>query len=579
MSPLSCSWSPPCSWYTDYYVVGVPITWYTKEITCRNWIKTWFFDVETEDEYLKSKTMFHQWLAKLRGNPLPNDLVTDIVTWLNKKLFPKENMWVNYMRTEVMGMQGRTTSIAEALHASLKSGFGGVMSSMATDKSCDTILKKSKRRDEEKQRRNADALNKRPTWCTVQTGEVLTQYCFTEASKQWDQMQGYIVIATAPTTYWVYKKDETISPAPGHPRYYRVRTVKKVGTHFLSCTCGHPAQMKYPCRHIFAVTRDDREEMYGVRWHKEFQYLYYNDEEAPSCTKSKNYRQLLKAEMNRDWVAGEHVPHFDIPTVTPPQGGTFPCGVYEEVSATDIGVAEEIHRLTAAGNPPIRGVPLHQQCETDSSSTADDCNFPETDSLEETVEVHHTPFGSQIIEQMTIASIQHSQKELSQRESQTMSLSDFHRLTESTFKLLTTDEKKARYCEILEKTHSTFAAEMSAEQPAQAGEFGFPITGIATQRVEKRMPSRGDTTARMKGSLGKKRVTKKKKPVPVKRKRSIKVPVPAARKSNSPSKRKTKLAPIAPVAKTVEGFHPSPEEIYDQDSSDDDIPLSSLLDK
>ena len=36
MSPLSCSWSPPCSWYTDYYVVGVPLTWYTKEITCRS---------------------------------------------------------------------------------------------------------------------------------------------------------------------------------------------------------------------------------------------------------------------------------------------------------------------------------------------------------------------------------------------------------------------------------------------------------------------------------------------------------------------------------------------------------------
>ena len=160
-----------------------------------------------------------------------------------------------------------------------------------------------------------------------------------------------------------------------------------------------------------------------------------------------------------------------------------------------------------------------------------------------------------------------------------MSLSDFHRLTESTFKLLTTDEKKARYCEILEKAHSTFAAEMSAEQPAQAGEFGFPITGIATQRVEKRMPSRGDTTARMKGSLGKKRVTKKKKPVSVKRKRSIKVPVPAARKSKSPRKRKTKMTPIAPIAKTVEGLDSLLEDMDDQDLSDDDIPLSSLLDK
>ena len=146
--------------------------------TVRLWVKSWFFDVESRREYLYSKNLFNKWLDdQALINNITNSLVEIIKVWVKDKLEHYENFWVNYIRLSVPGMGQRTTSIGEAMHHSMKSGFDGVRSSMSLDRSVNLQVDKAERKAKITQKRNAEQVARNQTWTSTLTQKYLTDYC------------------------------------------------------------------------------------------------------------------------------------------------------------------------------------------------------------------------------------------------------------------------------------------------------------------------------------------------------------------------------------------------------------------
>jgi hypothetical protein len=240
----------------------------------RKWIKSWFYEIENEAEYRHSKSLLIQWLDDASGSILTPSTVSSVKAWIVSALERCEDMWLNYKRLHVCTMNLRVTSIAESMHSSMKSGFDGVRSAMATDVSALTMMDKAGRSARERHRHNADQVVRRQKWAKTGTANFLTNYCQAAIDNQWELAGTYTVVRASANEWWVYRPDNNNTGRAFPPRYYRLRIVRLINNRFCWCSCGLPSRVKYPCRHILAVTGEVTEQMFGLRWHAKFQYHY-----------------------------------------------------------------------------------------------------------------------------------------------------------------------------------------------------------------------------------------------------------------------------------------------------------------
>ena len=78
------------------------------------WVYSWFFYVESHPEYEKSKSLFSTWLTQMEADGVLDKGVVQVVrNWVTKNLEPSEQLWLNYIRLNVQGMNQRTTSPGE----------------------------------------------------------------------------------------------------------------------------------------------------------------------------------------------------------------------------------------------------------------------------------------------------------------------------------------------------------------------------------------------------------------------------------------------------------------------------------
>ncbi|KAG7373839.1 SWIM zinc finger domain protein [Nitzschia inconspicua] len=201
-------------------------------------------------------------------------------------------------------MDLRTTSISESMHASMKSGFDGVRAGMGTALSANTAVDKSKRRLKERQQQNAREQERNIKWSEIPTAQHLTEYCLLKAKEEWDVSTNLIVVHANidPGEWWVFKPHNPSGGVLAPPVYTRLRRVKLVNEKFLWCSCGLPSRLKYPCRHIYAVTKQVSMTMFAVRWHSQFQH-YYGRDGAEDWTDV--FDVMLAEEFERDHSNGE----------------------------------------------------------------------------------------------------------------------------------------------------------------------------------------------------------------------------------------------------------------------------------
>jgi hypothetical protein len=89
--------------------------------TVQDWIKSWFFDVETKEEYVHSTGELLDFQdMSCENQVLPFYSAESIKTWLVGTLQKCESLWNNHERLYVESMNMRTTSVAESLHWSMK---------------------------------------------------------------------------------------------------------------------------------------------------------------------------------------------------------------------------------------------------------------------------------------------------------------------------------------------------------------------------------------------------------------------------------------------------------------------------
>ena len=179
--------------------------------TVRLWVKSWFFDVESKKEYLCSKNLFNKWLdEQATQTNISISLVEVIKVWVTDKLEHYENFWVNYIRLMVPGMEQRTTSIGEAMHHSMKSGFDCVQSSMSLDKSAISQINKAQRKAKISQKKNAEQVARNQTWTSTLTQKYLTDHCAGLVENELFLALLYKVVQISVDLFLVYLPDDKV---------------------------------------------------------------------------------------------------------------------------------------------------------------------------------------------------------------------------------------------------------------------------------------------------------------------------------------------------------------------------------
>jgi hypothetical protein len=438
----------------------------------RMWVKTWFFDVEREEEYQHSKSTFLVWLDESKKNGvLPAYTVDSIKVWITNSLQTTESMWLNHRRLYVCTMNVRSTSIAEAMHWSMKSSHDGIRSGMSPHVSANTMMDKVSRLNHERSLLNADQVVRRQKWSKMPTANKLTTYCQTVADEQWDLRAEYAVVHVSPVEWWVFRPDNTPSERKFPPRYLRLRKVKLVDACYLWCSCGLPSRTKYPCRHIYAVTHEVHEQMFGLRWHVNFQY-HYGRRGSEQWTEV--FDSMLAEEFARKHTAGQVIFVKGMSFLT--TNNKLPWIPLHEDEQELVVQANLLHRLQWDGDVAVvRGEPLPLSAD---GAVQHHC-YTVPHSLEAQIPQHIHDLQKGQANAVKVHGI---------HESFEAGIVDMAR---TCVNIAGTDEKAREYLAKHLHEAQLWLTRHSAERQAVNGHVHFPITGKSNLKKEKRKKSSG----------------------------------------------------------------------------------------
>ena len=140
---------------------------------------------------------------------MPKLAVESIFLWIRTSLEPLEVLWVNYHRLCIAGINGRTTSIGEALHWASKGAFDGVKASMNVTTSANTQMLQAERKGEKVARLNAKNVQMHTLWSKSNTHEYLTDYAERLSAEQHSLAEERKCVMVSDKHFWVYKPHET----------------------------------------------------------------------------------------------------------------------------------------------------------------------------------------------------------------------------------------------------------------------------------------------------------------------------------------------------------------------------------
>ena len=286
-----------------------------------------------------------------------------IRVWVKENLAPYDPMWVNCYRLHTHGQSQRTTSICEALHASIKSGFDKVYSSLSPKNAAIAIMHKSLRKGHVNAKINAKQFLSTPLRTISDTAAChLTGYCEEKVDKQWQLHSRYNVYRYSEDHFYVWSPSLEDKEAYKSVvlSFFRIRKVQisKNGK-FVACSCGLPVRNKYPCRHIFAVVKKRHWSMCSIRWMRSYNYFF-----SINSALTEFFRHREKEEESRDVMAGEQIwveGMLNIPKSLPLGEDSTDC------------IPLKVKYWNDNGNPVVRGEEIPDIPEV---SNASDVEFP-----------------------------------------------------------------------------------------------------------------------------------------------------------------------------------------------------------
>ena len=324
--------------------------------TVKYWVYSWYFYIESEAEFNLSKALFFEWLEENKKKKiLPVLTVMTIKTWVDNHLMPFESFWLNHTRLFVGGMDQRTSSTAEAMHWSMKSGFDAVRAGMNADVAAETMCDKSLRLTKNLENYNADQVTRTKLWTDDPSLQMITDWCSRRAEEQWDASFQYKILKVSEKQFLVFKpiqQEESDSDKKCDvTKFSRVRIVDIIDNKYCSCSCGLPARRKYPCRHMMSLFGKLDPQMFSVRWLIQFAHSF---EREGNEELSDLFRHMELEEHNRNRANGEHIlverlveeSTFD---------GVFNFDESKVPTTSEKELAERVHFWSGRDRPIVRG--------------------------------------------------------------------------------------------------------------------------------------------------------------------------------------------------------------------------------
>jgi hypothetical protein len=261
--------------------------------TAYNWIQTWFWSIESNDEFDHSLKHFWKWLQMTDDSfPSFTSAKLAIRDFVMKSLLPKREYWLRSLRIKQLSFDAKTTSVVEGQNVSIKKGCAAVAPNCSLAKATDIMLRKSELSRSVKKITNAKAISATPLWTLSATSGCLTSFAEMIVSCNYDKRSDYVGVQIAHNKWViVYRQhlyedgNSNNDPVDPIPKFQRMHNVELVGGKFLCCDCFFFNRMLLPCSHVLYVVGQLTPQLCHIRWHKSYMFHWEKSEEITMLLK------------------------------------------------------------------------------------------------------------------------------------------------------------------------------------------------------------------------------------------------------------------------------------------------------
>jgi hypothetical protein len=304
----------------EYFVIKVT----------KRWIKSWFYSLETHDEFNDSQSHFLKWIKWDRFNEaLGSTKQRQLLTFLTKKLYPWKARWLRANLLDTTTLDTHASGIVEAENRVLKRHATGARPNQSLKNSAEAMTKLNVRRTNLSKKRVATSLD--ATYVDRDNGDddnddndddehddddedgtsteadeaaaanvageeprfaymdEIVHYCNQRVKKEYKCSSRLHVHKVNDKLYYVKAPDAKLRYNEESdwqywvPQYCRTREVKVIeykGRRCLLCSCKFPKRHQRPCLHQWAVLkRHPRPTDIPIRWHKIYYHFGYRDKQ------------------------------------------------------------------------------------------------------------------------------------------------------------------------------------------------------------------------------------------------------------------------------------------------------------
>jgi len=252
--------------------------------TAYSWIQSWFWLVETKEEFDKSLCDFWLWLDSfLQDNDTYSSTVSAIRNFVIQSLLPKLDYWVRYSRIDQLSFEATTNSVVEGQNSSLKRGVIQTKANNSLLQSTKALMSNSEVKFGLTKIKKAKEVVSTPLWTSNATAAQLTSFAEMLVSRNFQQSINYLVVQTSTTEWLVMHKNhlkitkKTKSPIT---KFKRVRVIHLINSEYLHCSCCYFQRMLLPCSHILKLSQEVMATMCHLRWHKCYMFLFQRNSEV-----------------------------------------------------------------------------------------------------------------------------------------------------------------------------------------------------------------------------------------------------------------------------------------------------------
>jgi hypothetical protein len=222
---------------------------------CKEWVKTWCFDLETKEEYDYSYNEFRKFMDSERARTEVGHAREQILDcYIQSSFLPKEHWMVRHVRNEVRAFESCTSCQAEHENRSLKA-VGGTKPQQTIHRSAVAMVNKAQHRYQVKAYFSGRAIVATQLWSKSINAQSLTRKAEGLCRAQVTRKNDYFAKSMGQFYYYVVAKKVELSLIAipgGRQQIVRLRAVKFEVDGSVCCSCEFFEKVGIVCQHILS---------------------------------------------------------------------------------------------------------------------------------------------------------------------------------------------------------------------------------------------------------------------------------------------------------------------------------------